>query len=130
MSTLNSSVDRDRPSTWRPYTDGACNTCVASCCMLPVEVKASDLIRLNLTTADEIENSIKKTAKRLKKEGVISSYREGSEFFMLTQKSNNDCYFLDSKTRRCTVYENRPDTCRGFPMKLGPRISFCPVVKN
>lgn len=39
-----------------------------------------------------------KTAKRLKKEGLISSYREGTEFFMLTQKSNNDCY-LDSKNK-------------------------------
>jgi len=119
-------TDRNRPSTWKKYTDGMCQACIASCCMLPVEVKSSDLIRLKLTTEDEINNSIKKTARRLKKEGFISSYREGTEFFMLTQKSNNDCYFLDLKTRRCTVYENRPDTCRGFPKALGPRISFCP----
>lgn len=123
-------VDRDRPSTWKKYTDGMCETCVASCCMLPVEVKSSDLIRLKLTTQDELDNSIKKTAKRLKKEGLISSYREGTEFFMLTQKANSDCYFLDFKTRRCTVYLNRPDTCRGFPQQLGPRVSFCPVVKK
>lgn len=125
-----STVDRDRPTTWIKYAGGMCDTCIASCCMLPVEVKSSDLIRLKLTTDDEINNSIKKTAKRLKKAGVISSYREGSEFFMLTQKSNDDCYFLNSLTRRCTVYENRPDTCRSFPMTLGPRISFCPVVKK
>lgn len=121
-------VDRDRPSTWKKYTDGLCDNCVASCCMLPVEVKSNDLIRLGLTTEDEIQNSIKKTAKRLKKDGLISSYREGSEFFMLTQKSNDDCYFLDSITRKCTVYEKRPDTCRGFPTQLGPRVTFCPVV--
>jgi hypothetical protein len=75
-------VDRDRPSTWKKYVDGMCDTCVASCCMLPVEVKSSDLIRLNLTTQDEIDNSIKKTAKRLKKEGLISSYREGTQSFL------------------------------------------------
>ena len=123
-------VDRDRPSSWKKYVHGMCDTCVASCCMLPVEVKSSDLIRLNLATEDEFNNSIKKTAKRLKKDGIISSYREGTEFFMLTQKSNDDCYFLDSKTRRCTVYQNRPETCRGFPTTLGPRISFCPVVRK
>lgn len=123
-------VDRDRPSTWRKYSDGLCEGCVASCCMLPVEVKSADLIRLQVTTEDEINNSIKKTAKRLKKEGLISSYREGTEFFMLTQKSNGDCYFLNSITRKCTVYSNRPETCRGFPLTLGPRISFCPVVKK
>ena len=123
-------VDRDRPTTWKKYADGMCDNCVASCCMLPVEIKSSDLIRLNLTTEDEINNSIKKTAKRLKKAGIINSYREGTEFFMLSQKSNDDCYFLDTKTRRCSVYELRPDTCRGFPTTLGPRISFCPVVKK
>jgi Fe-S-cluster containining protein len=124
------SVDRDRPTTWKKYTDGLCKNCIASCCMLPVEVKASDLIRLKLTTADEINNSIKKTAKRLKKSGYISSYREGTEFFMLTQKSNDDCIFLDTKIRNCTVYELRPDTCRGFPSTLGPRISYCPVIQK
>ena len=94
--------------------------------MMPVEIKSSDLVRLDLTDVDELENSIKKVAKRLKKEGVISSYREGTDLFMLTQKSNDDCYFLDSKTRLCTVYEKRPDTCRDFPTRVGPRIGSCP----
>lgn len=93
---------------------------------MPVEIKASDLIRLELVTEDELQNSIKKTAKRLKKEGLISSYREGTEFFMLTQKANSDCYFLNSQTRLCTVYDKRPDTCRDFPSVVGPRIGFCP----
>ena len=94
--------------------------------MMPVEIKSSDLVRLGLTDVDELENSIKKVAKRLKKEGVISSYREGTDLFMLTQKSNDDCYFLDSKTRLCTVYEKRPDTCRDFPTRVGPRVGSCP----
>ena len=93
---------------------------------MPVEIKSSDLVRLGLTDVDELENSIKKVAKRLKKEGIISSYREGTDLFMLTQKSNDDCYFLDSKTRLCTVYEKRPDTCRDFPTRVGPRVGSCP----
>lgn len=95
---------------------------------MPVEVKASDLIRLGVVTEDEIERSMKKAAKRLKAEGVISSYRQGTDLFMLTQKANRDCYFMDTKTRLCTVYEKRPDVCRQFP-SIGPRPGFCPVRK-
>jgi Fe-S-cluster containining protein len=61
----------------------------------------------------------------LMKEGIISSYRQGTELFMLTQKHGRDCYFLDSKTRLCTVYDKRPGVCRDFP-SIGPRPSFCP----
>lgn len=93
---------------------------------MPVEIKAKDLIRLGLTTEDEIQNSLKKLAKRLEQQGIIRSYRSGTEFFMLTQRSNDDCYFLDFKTRLCTVYEKRPDTCRGFPTENSPRMNFCP----
>lgn len=93
---------------------------------MPVEIKAKDLIRLGLTTEDEVQNSLKKLAKRLEQQGIIRSYRSGTEFFMLTQRSNDDCYFLDFKTRLCTVYEKRPDTCRGFPTENSPRMNFCP----
>lgn len=119
-------TDKDRPSTWKPYKQGMCEGCAGSCCTMPVEVKLSDLIRLGLTDEDEAQGSIKKLSKRLMKEGIITSYRSGTEFFMLTQKSNNDCLFLDLKTRLCTVYEKRPDTCRQFP-SIGPRPGFCPV---
>lgn len=94
---------------------------------MPVEVKASDLVRLGVTGVDELQNSIKKTAKRLKKDGIISSYREGTEFFMLTQRPNGDCLFLDERTRLCKVYEKRPETCRNFPVKVGPKLGFCPA---
>ena len=97
---------------------------------MPVEVKASDLVRLGVASQDEVDNSIKKLAKRLKKEKIITSYREGTEFFMITQKANSDCYFLDSRTRLCTVYERRPDTCRQFPAQIGARVGFCPVEWN
>lgn len=97
---------------------------------MPVEIQADDLVRLGLTTEDELQSSVKKVAKNLKKQGIISSYREGTQFFMLTQKSNGDCYFLDSKTRLCTVYDRRPNTCRQFPEVVGPRIHFCPYEKK
>lgn len=117
--------DIDRPSTWKPYRTEMCEGCFGGCCTMPVEIRLSDLLRLGLTTEDEASASIKKLAKRLTKEGIISSYRSGTEFFMLTQKANRDCLFLDSTTRLCTVYEKRPDTCREFP-SIGPRPGFCP----
>ena len=120
-------TDKDRPSTWKKYEALNCTRCRANCCAMPVEVKLSDLIRLEIATEDEAQNSIKKLAKRLKKEGYISSYREGTELFMLTQKSNDDCYFLHPHTRLCTVYDKRPDTCRQFPAEIGTRVGFCPV---
>lgn len=97
---------------------------------MPVEVKSEDLIRLEITTQDEIDHSIKKAAKRLKKDGYISSYREGTDLFMLTQRPNGDCYFMNQKTRLCTVYEKRPNTCRDFPARIGTRVGFCPAEKK
>ncbi len=123
-------TDKDRPSTWQKYQADFCTLCHGNCCSMPVEVKASDLIRLGLTDSDELANSIKKTAKRLKKQGFISSYREGTEFFMLTQQGNSDCLFLNSVSRLCTVYDKRPDTCRDFPSKVGPKPGFCPSEKK
>lgn len=123
-------LDKDRPSTWKKYDANFCTSCVANCCRMPVEIKISDLIRLGLTDEDEVLGSKRKLAKRLIKEGILKSYRDGTEYFMLTQRSNDDCYFLDPKTRLCSVYEKRPDTCRGFPSTLGPRIGFCPSQKK
>lgn len=123
-----SRTDVDRPSTWKSYKYGMCQGCRGTCCTMPVEVRLKDLIRLQLTDEDEASGSIKKLAKRLTREGIIVSYRSGTEFFMLAQKANSDCLFLDSVTRLCTVYERRPDTCRDFP-SVGPRPGFCPVSK-
>jgi Fe-S-cluster containining protein len=120
-------IDIDRPSTWKKFTsDQMCNDCHAGCCTMPVEVNLQDLLRLGLTTEDEIENlGIKKVTKKLIKDKMIEYFREATGLFMLAQKANRDCLFLDLKTRRCTVYEKRPDVCRKFP-SIGPRPGFCP----
>lgn len=96
---------------------------------MPVEVQLSDLVRLEVVSEDEASGSIKKIAKRLQREGIIVSYRQGTDLFMLTQQANNDCVFLDSKTRLCTVYDKRPDVCRKFP-EIGPRPGWCPQGKK
>lgn len=120
-------IDIDRPSTWKAYRKGMCEGCFAGCCTMPVEVKLSDLIRLGLTDEDEAAGSMKKLAKRLMKLGLVSSYRAGTDLFMLVQKKGRDCVFLD-ENRLCTVYDRRPDVCRQFP-SIGPRPGFCPCQK-
>jgi Fe-S-cluster containining protein len=93
---------------------------------MPVEIHGEDLVRLGVATEDEIiSGSRKKLAKRLMKEGILQSYREATELFMLTQRPNGDCYYLHPITRLCTVYEKRPETCRKFP-EIGPRPGYCP----
>lgn len=122
-------VDKDKPWTWIKYKDGMCKACSGACCTMPVEIKGSDLIRLELTDEDELNASPKKLSKRLIKEGIITSYRESSGNFMLTQKANGDCYFLNLKTRLCNVYEKRPSVCREFPA-IGPKPQFCPANRD
>lgn len=119
--------DKDRPSSWVQYKEDYCASCVASCCTMPVEVVFADLVRLGL--ASEGELSPKKVAKRLAREKIVKSYRSGSGLFMLQQQANGACVFL-GKDRRCTVYEKRPSTCRDFPVKVGPRVGYCPYTKS
>lgn len=123
------SVDKDKPNSWIKYKSGLCSSCIGTCCTMPVEVKASDFVRLGLANHDEIESSPKKVANRLIKEGIVSQYREKTGLFTITQKSNSDCYFLNSN-RLCSVYEKRPDTCRQFPTEIGRKITFCPYIKK
>ena len=69
-----------------------------------LEVTIEDLVRLDLCDMDEFDRSPKKLFKRLKRERVAMSYREGTGLFLLQSKANSDCQFLDSVTRLCTVY--------------------------
>jgi hypothetical protein len=117
--------DPQKPSTWKPYKNGMCEGCFAGCCTLPLEVSAFDLIRLGLVSEDEAAASLKKLARRLMREGIIRSFFAKTGLFIVEQRRGRDCYFLDEKTRLCTVYERRPEVCRTFP-KIGPRPGFCP----
>ncbi len=117
-------ADPDRLETWVKYHKGLCDTCQATCCQLPVEIKLDDLIRLGILDDFARDEPLKSLAKLLKKQGVIEHFNQKKELFTITRLANNDCYFLDTKTRRCTVYTNRPNTCRNHP-QIGPRPNFC-----
>ena len=117
-------ADIDRLDTWQKYRKGLCDTCNASCCTLPVEVRLDDLIRLGLVDEFERGEPLSRIAKRLQKEGVVGRFHQKSGIFTLSRMSNDDCLLLDPRSRRCTVYDRRPATCRNHP-QIGPRPGFC-----
>lgn len=114
----------DEPTTWSKYQKKFCADCMATCCSLPVEVKTSDLIRIGLMAACEEGSDLRFIARRLKKAGLIEHFHHRSATLTLARMANGDCCYLDSRTRLCTIYEQRPDTCRNHP-QVGPRSGYC-----
>jgi len=119
-------VDVDRCDTWTRYRNGLCDSCAANCYTMPVEVRVPDLIRLGLVDPFEAEHDApKQIAKRLEKAGLIDHFNFRNSIFTLARRANGDCANLHPQTRRCTVYEQRPDTCRKHP-QVGPKPGYCP----
>ncbi len=119
-------VDVDRLDTWSRYRSGLCDSCAAHCCTMPVEGRLPDLVQLQLVDPFEAEHEApKQIAKRLAKAGLIDHFNFKNNIFTLARRANGDCQFLDGRTRRCTVYELRPSTCRKHP-QVGPRPGHCP----
>ena len=119
-------VDVDNCDTWTRYKSGLCNSCAANCCTMPVEVKLADLVRLELVDPFEAEHEApKQIAKRLQKAGLIERFNFKNSIFTLARRANGDCSKLDAQTRRCTVYDKRPNTCRLHP-QVGPKPGYCP----
>jgi len=117
-------AELDRIDTWIRYESNMCHSCASSCCTMPVEVRFNDLLRMGLVEEFERSEPRKSIAKRLQKEGIVERYNQKSEIFTLVRMANNDCLYLDRKTRLCTIYDMRPDTCRNHP-KVGPRPGYC-----
>ncbi len=119
-------VDVYNCDTRTRYRSGLCSSCAANCCTMPVEVKMADLVRLELVDPFEAEHDEpKQIAKRLQKMGLIEHFNFKNSIFTLARRANGDCQNLDAKTRRCTVYDKRPNTCRLHP-QVGPRPNYCP----
>jgi Fe-S-cluster containining protein len=119
-------VDVDRCETWTRYRNGLCDSCAANCCTMPVEIRLADLVRLEVVDPFEAEHEDpRQIAKRLTKAGVLERFNAKHGIFTLARRADGDCRFLNARTRRCTVYAQRPDTCRKHP-QVGPRPGHCP----
>ncbi len=99
-------VDVNETSTWTKYKQRLCPGCRANCCTMPVEVKIADLIRMEVITAFEADEPIKKLAKKLKKEGIVEHFYYKKQIFTLVRFANNDCLYLDGMSRQCSIYCN------------------------
>ncbi|MBU4154331.1 MAG: YkgJ family cysteine cluster protein [Proteobacteria bacterium] len=122
-------VDINEPATWIQFKKHLCQDCQAGCCTLPVEVRTKDLVRMEIIDPFEADEPPKKIAQRLMKAGVIDHFNFKNTIFSLARKANDDCIYIDSASRRCTIYEKRPDTCRNHPA-IGPRSGFCAYSKQ
>ena len=119
-----SQADIDNSATWAKYSKRLCDHCSASCCKLPVEVQASDLIRMELMDEFELEEDLKHIARRLMKQHLVEHFHSKTKTFTLVRMASGDCLFLDSQSRRCAIYFQRPNTCRNHP-QVGPREGYC-----
>jgi Fe-S-cluster containining protein len=92
---------------------------------MPVEVNLADLVRMGVITAFDAEEPIKTLTRRLKKKGVVERYSTKNQVFTLVRFASGDCLYLEGTSRKCRIYEKRPDTCRNHPL-VGPRLGYCP----
>ena len=128
-NTRKSKTNLEDTGTWIKFSQKLCRNCIGSCCNLAVEVQGSDLIRMGLTTDFEYNENPKNIAKKLQKKAVIEHYHAKTETFTLSRMANGDCIFLNQKSRRCTIYDKRPDTCRNHP-RIGPRPGYCAFLER
>ncbi|NCU85646.1 MAG: hypothetical protein EBV57_06520, partial [Betaproteobacteria bacterium] len=50
-------ADLERLATWLKYRSGLCDSCMASCCTMPVEVRVPDLVRLGVLDPFDAEGA-------------------------------------------------------------------------
>lgn len=87
-----------------------CNKCPAYCCSYPlIEIGKRDIARLARHFEVDYETA----------EQRFTKYDAGEKVRALRHKHDTIfktvCQFLDTKTRKCTVYDARPGVCRDFP---------------
>lgn len=87
-----------------------CKRCPAYCCTYArIAVEPSDLVRLARRFAIPVEEATRRfTVRGATPDERVLRHRKDEIF-------GTACRFLDARTRRCTVYEHRPDVCREYP---------------
>ncbi len=86
-----------------------CDKCVAYCCSIydRVQVNARDIKRLAAHFGVTPEVATQRYTKLWGKERILR--RKADRLF------GQACMFLNQETRKCTIYNARPGTCREFP---------------
>lgn len=85
-----------------------CNQCPAYCCSYKrISVSPVDIFRLARHFGLSVESARRRFTKTKEGEQVLRHQKD--KYF------GTICRFLDSETRRCTVYTVRPGVCREYP---------------
>jgi len=97
------------PATINKTLKYDCDKCIAYCCSIydRVQVNPRDIRRLATHFRVEPEVASQRFTKLFGKERILR--RKADRLF------GQACTFLDQDTRKCTVYNARPLTCREFP---------------
>ncbi|MEA2564586.1 MAG: uncharacterized protein QOH06_6090 [Acidobacteriota bacterium] len=87
-----------------------CNRCPAYCCSYPrIPIQISDVERLAQHFGITTQAAARKFTKKSDEPGEIVLKHQPDKIY------GTICRFLDTETRRCTVYESRPEICRTYP---------------
>ena len=85
-----------------------CSKCPAYCCSYDrIAVKKADVARLAKHFHIDDETALERFTKVREGEQVLRHQKD--------KIYGSVCMFLDTKTRRCTIYEARPTVCRAYP---------------
>jgi Fe-S-cluster containining protein len=97
------------PKSSRSYYN--CSTCPAYCCAIyeRVQVTPRDIKRLARHFSVNYETAEKRFTTTWQGERILR--RKPDPIF------GKACKFLNPETRRCTIYDARPLTCREFPVR-------------
>ncbi len=90
--------------------DYDCSKCPGYCCSYPlIEVSRADIARLAKHFDVDYATAEERFTLYDREEKVRGLRKQKDEYF------GSVCRFFDTGERRCTVYEARPSTCRGYP---------------
>jgi Fe-S-cluster containining protein len=97
------------PATGRKTRKYDCDNCIAYCCSIydRVQVTPRDIRRLAAHFRVLPEIATQRFTKLFGKERILR--RKADRLF------GQACMFLNQDTRKCTIYDARPGTCREFP---------------
>jgi Fe-S-cluster containining protein len=85
-----------------------CSKCPAYCCSYDsIVVEKRDLNRLARHFGIDPETAKRRFTKEVEGENVLRHQKD--KFF------RSVCMFLDTKKRRCTIYDARPGVCHEYP---------------
>ncbi len=113
---------------WRKFEKNLCDSCIGSCCYMPVEIPLEDLYLQGFLDPFYKDLDDKDQIKEALKLKFVKRYTPSTKKFTLHQKKDLSCFFL-LENGRCSIYENRFSTCRNHP-KIGPKPNHCAYIKK